>query len=178
MIVVPYKAVVTTRTSCTLLKCTCVSLTYVSWAESFAQPDTILQTRARNSGARLARNRLQLYLQTPFFTKRGQVINVKICLHRLVCDQGDQIGRIFTHWAIVYFGWFYRNYRSRPHFLGIDYVFMLPKFGRATFWAIFSQTRLVALSAMASRHFKASLEFPSPRTFCVASWRHTLRRPF
>jgi hypothetical protein len=31
--------------------------------------------------------------------------------------QGDQIGRIFAHWAIVVFGQFLVNYRSSPHFL-------------------------------------------------------------
>jgi hypothetical protein len=31
--------------------------------------------------------------------------------------QGDQIGRIFVQWTIVYFGQFYDNYKSRPHFL-------------------------------------------------------------
>jgi hypothetical protein len=29
--------------------------------------------------------------------------------------QGDQIGRIFAYWAIVYFGQFILNYRSRPN---------------------------------------------------------------
>jgi hypothetical protein len=30
--------------------------------------------------------------------------------------QGDQIGRIFAPWVIVYFGQFFENYRSSPHF--------------------------------------------------------------
>jgi hypothetical protein len=30
--------------------------------------------------------------------------------------QGDQIGRIFVHWAMVYFGQFLENYRSTPNF--------------------------------------------------------------
>jgi hypothetical protein len=31
-------------------------------------------------------------------------------------EQGDQIGRIFTHWAIVYFLQFLGNYRSSLRF--------------------------------------------------------------
>jgi hypothetical protein len=30
--------------------------------------------------------------------------------------QDDQIGRIFAHWAIAYFGQFFENYRSNPNF--------------------------------------------------------------
>jgi hypothetical protein len=30
--------------------------------------------------------------------------------------QGDQIGRIFAQWVIVYFGQFLENYRSSPNF--------------------------------------------------------------
>jgi hypothetical protein len=33
-------------------------------------------------------------------------------------NQGDQIGRIFAYWAIVYFGQFYENYKRIPNFLG------------------------------------------------------------
>jgi hypothetical protein len=29
--------------------------------------------------------------------------------------QGDQIGRIFAHWAIACLGWFTENYKSRPN---------------------------------------------------------------
>jgi hypothetical protein len=31
-------------------------------------------------------------------------------------EQGDQIGRIFAQWVIVYFGQFYKDYRSNPNF--------------------------------------------------------------
>jgi hypothetical protein len=31
-------------------------------------------------------------------------------------NQGDQIGRIFAQWVIVFFGQFYKNYRSSPKF--------------------------------------------------------------
>jgi hypothetical protein len=53
--------------------------------------------------------------------------------------QGDQNGQ------------FYKNYRISPHFYAraffpsIDHVFILPKWGWATFWATFSQTHLVTL---------------------------------
>jgi hypothetical protein len=30
--------------------------------------------------------------------------------------QSDQIGRIFAHWAIVYFGHFFENYNVGPNF--------------------------------------------------------------
>jgi hypothetical protein len=30
--------------------------------------------------------------------------------------QGDRIGRIFAHWAIVFFGQFFVNYIISPHF--------------------------------------------------------------
>jgi hypothetical protein len=30
----------------------------------------------------------------------------------------NKIGRIFVYWAIVYFGRFFRNYRSNPNFFG------------------------------------------------------------
>jgi hypothetical protein len=31
-------------------------------------------------------------------------------------EQGDQIGRIFAHWAIVYFGQCFENYSSSANF--------------------------------------------------------------
>jgi hypothetical protein len=34
------------------------------------------------------------------------------CIQRSIQIQGDQIGRIFTHWAIVYFGQFFETYKS------------------------------------------------------------------
>jgi hypothetical protein len=45
----------------------------------------------------------------------------------LTRDQGDQVGRIFAYWAIVYFGQFLENHRSSPNswlicFHGIKYV--------------------------------------------------------
>jgi hypothetical protein len=60
----------------------------------------------------------------------------------VIADQGDQIGRILANWAIVFFGQFFVNYRSRP-VLGLlfgavksMYVLIVTKMGRATFWAI------------------------------------------
>jgi hypothetical protein len=34
----------------------------------------------------------------------------------LVSDRGDQIGRIFANWAILYFGQFFENHTSSPYF--------------------------------------------------------------
>jgi hypothetical protein len=65
--------------------------------------------------------------------------------------QGDQIGRIFAQWVIVYFGQLLENYRSIPHVSGyfIPWISLGIHFdkktGWATFWAIFSQTHLVTL---------------------------------
>jgi hypothetical protein len=36
---------------------------------------------------------------------------------KLPCDQGDQIGRYFAHWAFVYFGQFFKNCISSPNLL-------------------------------------------------------------
>jgi hypothetical protein len=33
----------------------------------------------------------------------------------LARSQGDQIGRIFAHWVIFFFGQFFENYRSSPN---------------------------------------------------------------
>jgi hypothetical protein len=62
--------------------------------------------------------------------------------------QGDQIGIIFAHCAIVYFGQLFENYSSSLDFLAekCNNVFR-QKMARATFWAKFSQTHLVTLMA-------------------------------
>jgi hypothetical protein len=49
-------------------------------------------------------------------------------------DQGDQIGRIFAYWALVYFGLFFENYISSTNSLAtfskcISYAFILTKSG-------------------------------------------------
>jgi hypothetical protein len=65
-------------------------------------------------------------------------------------DQGDQIGRIFAHWAIVFFGKF-KNYKVGQIFWATFYhskcfVLILTKMGWAKFWAIFSQTHVTLLT--------------------------------
>jgi hypothetical protein len=57
--------------------------------------------------------------------------------------QGDQIGRIFAYWAIVFFGQFYEKYSSSQK-VKVIYKFR-QKMGWAKLWAIFSQTHLVTL---------------------------------
>jgi hypothetical protein len=63
--------------------------------------------------------------------------------------QSDQIGLIFTYWAIVYSGQFLFNFRRSPNYFSTVIsccVFNFDKkIGGATFWAIFSQTYLVTL---------------------------------
>jgi hypothetical protein len=66
--------------------------------------------------------------------------------------QGYQIGPIFAQWVIVYFGHQLENYRSSAHFwatffhgTSYTYVLILTKIGWASFWATFSQIRLVSL---------------------------------
>jgi hypothetical protein len=60
-------------------------------------------------------------------------------------NQGE-IGRIFAHWAIAYFGQFLENNRSRPifwstyFFYGKGYAFILTKIGCGQ---CFSKTHLV-----------------------------------
>jgi hypothetical protein len=41
---------------------------------------------------------------------------VSLLLSKAAPKQGDQIGRNFAQWAIVYFGELYKNYRSSPKF--------------------------------------------------------------
>jgi hypothetical protein len=70
------------------------------------------------------------------------------------CHQGDQIGRIFTQWVIVYFGQFLVNYKNSPDLcatfpLSIDNVLILTKIVLGfTLWTIFLQTNLVTLVVM------------------------------
>jgi hypothetical protein len=58
------------------------------------------------------------------------------------------MGRIFAHLAIFYFG---KNFeKNSPHFCRTFFsrlrFFTIKKMGWATFWAIFSQDRLVTLT--------------------------------
>jgi hypothetical protein len=69
------------------------------------------------------------------------------------CHQGDQIVRIFAHWAIVDFGQLNENYRSNANsqatkFQSTSYEVTLLKNVLASFWATFSQAHLVTLLAM------------------------------
>jgi hypothetical protein len=67
-----------------------------------------------------------------------------LCRRIHSANQGDQIGRIFAHWAIVYFGRGFfskiteeaQNFR-RLFIDSIDYVLILTIMVWATFWAIF-----------------------------------------
>jgi hypothetical protein len=49
---------------------------------------------------------------TLFTPKNGAQLNV---------NQGDQIGRIFAHWAIVYFGQIFETLKSSPYFLATSF---------------------------------------------------------
>jgi hypothetical protein len=65
-------------------------------------------------------------------------------------NQGDQIGRIFAYWSIIYFGLYFETYRCNANFwttffYGTSYVLILTNIVWATFWATFSQTHLVTL---------------------------------
>jgi hypothetical protein len=63
-------------------------------------------------------------------------------------QQGDQIGQIFSQWAIVYLRQLYKDYKSSPKclptfFLNIDYVIILTKNWLGYVLGDFSQTHLV-----------------------------------
>jgi hypothetical protein len=71
--------------------------------------------------------------------------------HGALGIQGDQIGRIFANWVIVYFGRFF-NCTSSPHFWATYVVlpwlklcvnFVKKWLGLGRFYPIFSQTHLV-----------------------------------
>jgi fructosamine-3-kinase len=69
------------------------------------------------------------------------------------CKQGDQIGRIFDTWVVVYFGQFLGKLHKKRE-LFADFFHSMYKIGIfrqnmgwATFWATFLQTHLVTLLA-------------------------------
>jgi hypothetical protein len=72
---------------------------------------------------------------------------------RLRGKQGDQIERIFANWAIVYFGQCFENYQRSTNSwatfstVPTKYVLFLQITGWATFWATFSESHLVTLTA-------------------------------
>jgi hypothetical protein len=89
---------------------------------------------------------LGINLHQPFFHPR---LYWKRSPVSVVENQGDQIGRIFAFWAII---WLQNtlSYRSRPMFGGTFFhgkinVSVLTKIGWATFWAICTQTNPVTL---------------------------------
>jgi hypothetical protein len=70
----------------------------------------------------------------------------------LVVPQGDQIGRIFAYWAIVFFGQFFENYRRGTNswatfFHGKSNALILTKIELGLhFGRFFSQAHLVTLA--------------------------------
>jgi hypothetical protein len=70
----------------------------------------------------------------PFFDNFWKLI--------LYFDQGDQIGRIFAYWAILFFGQFFLTTEEAQFFgklfsLVKNIVLFLTKTAQATFWAMF-----------------------------------------
>jgi hypothetical protein len=63
-------------------------------------------------------------------------------------DQGDQTGRIFAHWAIVYFEQFWENYKSTPNFrLHFSTVRVMHSFWHKIGWATFLATFMATFLA-------------------------------
>jgi hypothetical protein len=75
-------------------------------------------------------------------------------LRLLLCEQGDQIGRIFASWVMLTLDSILKNTEVHCKIFGqhftLSYCFNFDKKkDYATFWAIFLQNHLVALSAKA-----------------------------
>jgi hypothetical protein len=72
-------------------------------------------------------------------------------------NQGEQIGRIFAHWAVVYFGQFLKSCRNSSNF-GATFSMVqvvcqfCEKMDWAIFWATSSQPHLVTLKVTHQRH--------------------------
>jgi hypothetical protein len=65
-------------------------------------------------------------------------------------NQGDQIGRFFAYWVVVYLGQFIEIFRCSPIswatiIQDTRYVLILSKWVGLQIWAIFSQTHLITL---------------------------------
>jgi hypothetical protein len=62
-----------------------------------------------------------------FICKGKHLVISYIERNRLLLKQldGDQIGRIFAQWAIVYYWQFFENYIFVLFFISIDYVLIL-----------------------------------------------------
>jgi hypothetical protein len=94
-------------------------------------------------------------------TTLGHRAASSLLCRRLVANlQGDQIGRIFTQWAIVYFGLLLitevaLNF-GQLFWYSNNFVLKVTKMSLATFWAIFSQTHLVTLL----HNFRTYCSFP------------------
>jgi hypothetical protein len=73
--------------------------------------------------------------ECPFLRRRSSSERTNCwTLRFLPLNQGGRIGRIFTDWAIVFYGHFLENYRSRPNFWstffhGSSYVVFFTKAG-------------------------------------------------
>jgi hypothetical protein len=70
------------------------------------------------------------------------MIQANVFLMFIVHRQGDQIGRIFAQWAIIYFGQFLKI-TEVAHILCCKYkgcINFVQKTVWATFWAIFIET--------------------------------------
>jgi hypothetical protein len=69
--------------------------------------------------------------------------------------EGDQIGRFFAYWAIVYFGLCFENYRNNPNYLatfchGYALIFFKKKL-LGYILGDFSQTHLVTLKVLPTK---------------------------
>jgi hypothetical protein len=94
-------------------------------------------------------------------------------------DQGDQIGRSFAHWAIVYFVHFFEDLRSSENFIQCKiYATILTKNGLG--YIFFSQAHLVALTTTTTtttRYGFTKITFPviarSSRNVVLCTPGHT-----
>jgi hypothetical protein len=92
--------------------------------------------------------------------------NPKYITHiRNAKEQGDQIGRIFANWAIVYFGQLYENFRISPHFgpfffsvklyIDFDQKWVGLHFGRLFLKLIWSPRQCMYLILIKSMQYKS-----------------------
>jgi hypothetical protein len=54
-----------------------------------------------------------VFFSPPLFSRSTKADKSRIFF---LTKQGDQIGRLFAYWVVVYLGPYFLNYRSRPHF--------------------------------------------------------------
>jgi hypothetical protein len=80
--------------------------------------------------------------------------------------QGDQIGRFFAYWAdFLKITKVVQNFRATFFTVKVVHYKVSQKMGLATFWAVYSQTRLVTLHAQRPIH---SMLHPSSLVFVGA----------